>query len=286
MANRNIQIKNKNGETWDNLFPLTLSENVYDNEGKSVATHVSDSNIHRPIKITNTEPTVNDLEVGEIALFTGKDYRPIAEYKFDEHSGDSAKDTSLNRNDLQMTGTTRVVGLDNGYSRQFNGESDFMATEPNFLFAGVNKLKIELTYRRESDKNINAYETIFSNYRDINNVINGFYLNHRTHNENYGGSDPEGFIFRIAGGGQNSGFIPLRYTAQIGEVYHFVAEWDGEAVTVDLYDESGTMLIPTVTESFSGEIQDNPTELFVGRGKGNTQFAHMTIDNLIISTWE
>jgi len=33
MVNKNIQMKSKNGDTWDNLFPLTLEENIFNSNG-------------------------------------------------------------------------------------------------------------------------------------------------------------------------------------------------------------------------------------------------------------
>ena len=36
MVNKNIQMKARNGNEWDNLFPLTLTENVFDNEGNNI----------------------------------------------------------------------------------------------------------------------------------------------------------------------------------------------------------------------------------------------------------
>ena len=36
MVNRNIQMKKKNNEEWENLFPLSLNENIYNTEGKNL----------------------------------------------------------------------------------------------------------------------------------------------------------------------------------------------------------------------------------------------------------
>lgn len=36
MVNRNIQMKKKNNDEWENLFPLSLNENIYNTEGKNL----------------------------------------------------------------------------------------------------------------------------------------------------------------------------------------------------------------------------------------------------------
>src|SRR5699024_3555702 len=36
MVNRNIQMKKKNNEEWENLFPLSLNENIYNTEDKNL----------------------------------------------------------------------------------------------------------------------------------------------------------------------------------------------------------------------------------------------------------
>ena len=40
MVNRNIQMKKKNNEEWENLFPLTLNENVFNNDGIDLNTQL------------------------------------------------------------------------------------------------------------------------------------------------------------------------------------------------------------------------------------------------------
>lgn len=42
MKNRNIQMKKRNDSgDWDNLFPVTLSTNVFNNTGKSVSSQIA-----------------------------------------------------------------------------------------------------------------------------------------------------------------------------------------------------------------------------------------------------
>lgn len=41
MDNRNIQMKNRKNNQWENLFPLTLNENVYDEQGTNLKTQLS-----------------------------------------------------------------------------------------------------------------------------------------------------------------------------------------------------------------------------------------------------
>lgn len=40
MTNRTIQIKKRNGDSWDNLYPITLSDNVFNQNGKSVSSQL------------------------------------------------------------------------------------------------------------------------------------------------------------------------------------------------------------------------------------------------------
>lgn len=51
MVNRNIQMKKKNNDIWENLFPITFNENVYDQEGLSLTE-----------KLTNIEDTFDTIE--------------------------------------------------------------------------------------------------------------------------------------------------------------------------------------------------------------------------------
>lgn len=41
MSNKNIQMKNKNGSNWDNLYPITLTDNVFDKDGESLPTQLA-----------------------------------------------------------------------------------------------------------------------------------------------------------------------------------------------------------------------------------------------------
>lgn len=43
MADKNIQMKKKNGQTWDNMFPITLDSNVFDTNGKSVKSQLAET---------------------------------------------------------------------------------------------------------------------------------------------------------------------------------------------------------------------------------------------------
>lgn len=44
MVNKTIQMKHSNNGEWDNLYPVTLTENVYDNDGVSIETKVNNIN--------------------------------------------------------------------------------------------------------------------------------------------------------------------------------------------------------------------------------------------------
>ncbi|GAA0181422.1 hypothetical protein SH2C18_39580 [Clostridium sediminicola] len=51
MADVNIQIKQKNGEVWDNLYPKTKAMQVVTNSGDTVEQHTGDTTVH----ITSSE---------------------------------------------------------------------------------------------------------------------------------------------------------------------------------------------------------------------------------------
>jgi phage-related tail fiber protein len=53
MADKNIQMKQKNGSSWDNLYPKTIGANVTANDGKTFEQHETDTTVH----ITSAERT-------------------------------------------------------------------------------------------------------------------------------------------------------------------------------------------------------------------------------------
>lgn len=58
MVNKNIQMKSKNGDTWDNLFPLTLMENVFNNNGQNIDTLLTDFRNETTDYVDSKSPTV------------------------------------------------------------------------------------------------------------------------------------------------------------------------------------------------------------------------------------
>ena len=59
MINKNIQMKKREGDDWDNLFPVTLTENVYDKIGNSVDSEIErldqkDEDLIKQLTETNT----------------------------------------------------------------------------------------------------------------------------------------------------------------------------------------------------------------------------------------
>src|SRR5690606_29885860 len=55
MANRNIQMKKRNGDTWDNLYPITLDTNVFNENGISVSE-----------RLAQTEHKINRVKFSEL----------------------------------------------------------------------------------------------------------------------------------------------------------------------------------------------------------------------------
>lgn len=63
MANRNIQMKKKNGDTWDNLYPITLDTNVFNENGKSVSEQLAQRALQEDLETTNQN--VENIELYE-----------------------------------------------------------------------------------------------------------------------------------------------------------------------------------------------------------------------------
>lgn len=63
MANRNIQMKKKNGDTWDNLYPITLDTNVFNENGKSVSEQLAQRALQEDLETTSQN--VENIELYE-----------------------------------------------------------------------------------------------------------------------------------------------------------------------------------------------------------------------------
>lgn len=63
MVNKNIQMKQKDGQSWNNLFPLTLTENVFDNNGVKISEKFSDINNSIIDIDNNLTNKVDELEI-------------------------------------------------------------------------------------------------------------------------------------------------------------------------------------------------------------------------------
>lgn len=53
MVNKNIQMKEKDGNKWNNLFPLSLNENIFNNDGLNLNNQLKEINIKTTTKIDN-----------------------------------------------------------------------------------------------------------------------------------------------------------------------------------------------------------------------------------------
>lgn len=72
LANRNIQMKKKNdSDSWDNLYPVTLSDNVFDNEGNPVSQTITETqeevnNIYRTFDEDMIATDIQGIDTTEI----------------------------------------------------------------------------------------------------------------------------------------------------------------------------------------------------------------------------
>lgn len=66
MVNKNIQMKKKNGESWTNLFPISLTENIFNKSGENIESIISKVDNDLNVKITQVNSRVSkeipDLE--------------------------------------------------------------------------------------------------------------------------------------------------------------------------------------------------------------------------------
>lgn len=73
MVNKNIQMKKKNNNEWINLFPTTLFENVFRNDGKSLDNEIE--RLEQKDKNLTTQLEQTDLDIGETSI--GKPNRSL-----------------------------------------------------------------------------------------------------------------------------------------------------------------------------------------------------------------
>lgn len=98
MSNRNIQMKKRNGGSWDNMYPVTLDSNVFDKNGNSVSEQLADSEQFRKdpyVLYSNFMNRLNRAEAVEILCI-----------------GDSITAGADN-----ASGTLRTITADNGESQ-------------------------------------------------------------------------------------------------------------------------------------------------------------------------
>lgn len=175
MSAKNIQMKNKNGNTWDNLYPITLSENVFDKTGKSVASQlnetmdkVSDFNLFpqspKPQKngdLSNSYKIVKKSENKmDIIQKTNKGYLHHTLMK-----DFGVDDYDPNHQLLRLVNTTYSLGayLYFDISTPINGEitkswdADEYGTLDKYLFGNNNRVDVE--------RNLNSGKPSASVYR-------------------------------------------------------------------------------------------------------------------------
>lgn len=301
MTNKNIQMKKREGNGWDNLFPLTTEENVFNNQGEplnqsldtlknktntlendleTTKTNVTnlESNLTtridenrtdidnlppqlRTIKIFNMKPTVEQLLEGEVGLVVEPVDHNIVYYPFNETSGDYIGDHSNNLKHLRAVGTTI-----NETKRTFNGTSDYAYTEPFNVVAHENfrvTVNFELT-----DVESSSWQTIVSSYRDLNGKANGFYINYR-----YLNSEDYGFTLRFNNEETNV-FVRLYHKPVANTRYRIVLENTINGIKGTLENRATGQLVATDVGSDTPMVfnKDTLNDIYVGNSKGTTQF--------------
>lgn len=268
-SNDKVKIKDIN----DNMD--TVDSVVGDLKSDYVA-HKKDNVRHRTIKIFEQFPSPEDLLEGEIGLVLEK---TLLHYKFNEVVGDKIIDLSGNRNDATAFGTTIVNGFTNGKARQFNGIDDYASTEPLYLLSGLERFKIELSFRKDGNLNV-GWETLVSNYRSFEELEpNGFYINYR--------SDTSKIALRFNDGEVDTNAFYIDYNIEVGIPYKLIIEYNGELIVSRLADLQGNLISDIHSVAFTGSFND-PSELYLGctlGPSGTIQHSQFTFDELKITTW-
>ncbi|KAA0563677.1 hypothetical protein F0342_12795 [Bacillus sp. CH30_1T] len=80
MTNRNIQMKKRNGTEWDNLYPITKANNVYDEHGNPVGEQLENAtsriNVINGLR-TETKNIYVDVNLGNDAIGDGSESNPF-----------------------------------------------------------------------------------------------------------------------------------------------------------------------------------------------------------------
>lgn len=101
MANRNIQMKKRNGTAWDNLYPITLDTNVFDKDGKSIKDQLTDKASQEDLDFLETR---FNTKVSDIETRIPLNFKKV---KFIGHRGYSELSPENSLIAFTMTGTNR-----------------------------------------------------------------------------------------------------------------------------------------------------------------------------------
>src|SRR5699024_6771767 len=62
MVNRNIKMKKKNNDEWENIFPLSLNENIYNTDGKNLNDQFDDLTNNISNEFLEHEKNINEFK--------------------------------------------------------------------------------------------------------------------------------------------------------------------------------------------------------------------------------
>lgn len=185
MVNKNIQMKKKNGESWDNLFPLTFDENVYDEAGKSLKAFKQEKQQQLNQEFEEIDREFNATKIN--AKYPPEGYEGI---KADGETNDAPALQTLidNFNYIQLPkGTinieTTLKGKSNLHIEGAYGETIITSSVPNLTLFLANRFEDPTTdFSHSSLKNMdfngNGYGQIGFNIRGYQSKIEKVYVRH------------------------------------------------------------------------------------------------------------
>ena len=191
MVNKNIQMKKREGNAWDNLYPISLTQNIFNNNGDSLTAILESVNEFVNTKasqtdLTTVENTVNTIFKTSIYV---ESFKKNAEDTSDSERVQRAVD-SLTEN--QILHFAPIL---------YTFKKAVLIDHSNIILNGHNaKILIE--------GNINAFES-FSETRPVNTNISLTRL--RIENFHFNGINKNGKGIAMTGIARGSNFTNLRF---------------------------------------------------------------------------
>lgn len=163
MADKNIQMKQRVGSSWDNLFPITLNENVFDENGVSL-----------PTKLNTLKTDINNQIDDDFNDFQTIINNQLQDMKsdVDDATGRLSHMRSITEYNVDPTG---VTDSRQGFINAFNDlkDNEELILHPNARY----RINGTIDYTTDKTISINGNGATFEFY--LSNQSNGFQFNGR-----------------------------------------------------------------------------------------------------------